>query len=111
MPQAAGKHSNLTTARTEARGGLKREESLRERESVIGLLTIYRHDVLVWTEPWRALKTGWARPLQCAGGGEGDAHQMVHSGMIKSLCWVPAVPLSRMLINCFQIIILEGGMN
>lgn len=83
MPQTAGKHSNLSTARTEARGGLNREESLRERESGIGLLTIYRHDVLVWTEPWRALKTGWARPLQCAGGGDGDAHQMVHSVIKK----------------------------
>jgi len=64
MPQPEGKHSMLAPARTEARGGLKREESLRERESAIGLLTIYRHDVLVWTEPWRTLKTGWARPLQ-----------------------------------------------
>lgn len=59
-------------------GGLKRKASSRKQESVIGLLTIYRHDVLVWTEPCRALKTG-----RDGSGAQGDERGRPSDGTIQ----------------------------
>lgn len=99
MPQPAGKHSNLSTARTEARGGLKREESLRERGRAV---LAYLPSIAMMF--WSGLNHG-AR-LRRGGLDRSSAQGEEMGTRIK---WY--IPEEKKVMNCFQILMLKGGMN